>query len=167
MTGAPVAELVAVLTARGIELQAEGGRLRFRPRAAMTPDLAERVKRHKPELLAMLTGDSCSLQQLPQPDCGQGGTHADKEWRRFLAECRPWPDGRGWYDPAEVGRLDRLTAPKRPPRLQNGTLANTSPPGGASGGDEATEPEETAVERAARYRAAWERRGYPPGVRPA
>jgi hypothetical protein len=26
-------------------------------------------------------------------------THADREIRRFLSVCRPWPDGRGWYDP--------------------------------------------------------------------
>ncbi|HQA44934.1 MAG TPA: hypothetical protein PLM77_11130 [Phycisphaerae bacterium] len=163
----PAAVLMGELAARGIELQAEGGKLRFRPRAAMTPDLAERVKRHKPELLAMLTGDSCSLQQLPQPDCGQGGTHADKEWRRFIAECRPWPDGRGWYDRAEMRKYERLTAPNAPPRLQNGPLANAGRAGGVSGGDEATEPEETAVERAARYREAWKTEGYPPGVRPA
>ncbi len=97
----PVDELVGVLTARGIELRAEGGRLRFRPRAAMTPDLAERVKRHKPELLAMLAGG-------PEPVADdRPETHADREWRRFLAVARPWPDGRGWYDPRELERFRR------------------------------------------------------------
>lgn len=145
MTGAPVAELVAVLTARGIELQAEGGRLRFRPREAMTPDLAERVKRHKPELLAMLAGG-------PEPVADdRPETHADREWRRFLAVAQPWPEGRGWYDPRELERFRRLTErpAARPATAQPHAL------------------EETAVERAARYRAAWEREGYPPGVRPA
>jgi hypothetical protein len=46
--------LLAELAGRGIQLQAHGDRLRFRPQAAMTPDLAEQLKRHKAELLAVL-----------------------------------------------------------------------------------------------------------------
>ena len=49
------AALLVDLIGRGIELRAEGGRLRFRPVAAMTPELAERVKAHKGELLDLLT----------------------------------------------------------------------------------------------------------------
>lgn len=102
MPGAAVAGLLAELTARGIELQAEGGRLRFKPAAAMTPDLAERVQACKPELLSVLAGS-------PKPPAGgQLETHADREWRRFLAVCRPRPDGCGWYDPAASGILAAL-----------------------------------------------------------
>jgi len=102
MPGAAVVELLAELAARGIELQAVSGRLRFRPAAAMTPDLARRVEACKPELLALLTGS-------PEPPAGrQLENHADREWRRFLAVCRPWPDGRGWYDLAAAGILAAL-----------------------------------------------------------
>ena len=32
---------------RGITLQARAGKVRFRPRSAMTPDLAEQIKAHR------------------------------------------------------------------------------------------------------------------------
>lgn len=44
------------LTRRGIELQAQGDRLRFRPRSAMTPELVECVNAHKLALLTVLDG---------------------------------------------------------------------------------------------------------------
>jgi hypothetical protein len=56
MTPSPVGVLLADLAARDIELQARGGRLRFRPQSAVTPDLAERLKVFKPQLLAILQG---------------------------------------------------------------------------------------------------------------
>ncbi len=87
------ADLLADLTGRGIELRAEGGRLRFRPVAAMTPELAERVKAHKGELLALLNPSS-----MAEPS----ETHADREIRRFLRVAVPRPDGRGWYDPGSL-----------------------------------------------------------------
>jgi NADPH-dependent ferric siderophore reductase len=48
------AALLAELIARGIELQAHGDRLRFRPQKAMTGNLVARDKAHKPALLALL-----------------------------------------------------------------------------------------------------------------
>jgi hypothetical protein len=39
---------------RGIELEAAGDRIRFRPKAAVTSDLAASLQRHKPELLELL-----------------------------------------------------------------------------------------------------------------
>jgi hypothetical protein len=52
------AALLAELTARNIELQAHGDRLRFRPQRAMTPDLLARVAAQKPGLLALLAEDA-------------------------------------------------------------------------------------------------------------
>ena len=40
-TPLPVSLLLVELARRGIELRADGDRLRYRPRSAMTPDLAE------------------------------------------------------------------------------------------------------------------------------
>lgn len=48
------AALLAELTALGIELQAHGDRLRFRPQSAMTAELVARARVHKPVLLALL-----------------------------------------------------------------------------------------------------------------
>ena len=38
----------------GIRIEAQGDRLRYSPRSAVTPDLARRMKAHKGELLAIL-----------------------------------------------------------------------------------------------------------------
>lgn len=54
--GASAAALLTALVRRGIELQARGDRLRYRPRSALTPGLVERIRAHKPELLALLRG---------------------------------------------------------------------------------------------------------------
>lgn len=51
----PASALLADLARRGIELRVDGGRLRFRPKSAMTAQLAERVRERKAELTAMLT----------------------------------------------------------------------------------------------------------------
>jgi hypothetical protein len=51
----PAEVLLAELSARGIELQARGDRLRFGPREAATPDLVQQLKIHKAELLALLS----------------------------------------------------------------------------------------------------------------
>ncbi len=55
---APIVELLTELDRRGVELRACGEKLRYRPRSALTPELAQRVKAYKPELLAMLAGGS-------------------------------------------------------------------------------------------------------------
>lgn len=52
-----VDELLGELDARGIEIGIEGGRLWYRPRSAVTPDLAERMKAGKVGLLAALCGE--------------------------------------------------------------------------------------------------------------
>lgn len=90
-------ELMAELTSRGVRLSVRGDRLQYdAPAGVMTPDLTARLKRHKHELLALLTAKT-----VPAAGGGQPESHADRETRRFLAVCRPWPDGRGWYDPAQ------------------------------------------------------------------
>mgnify|MGYP007059395335 FL=1 len=80
--------LINDLTQYGITLEAAGDRIRFQPKEAMTPVLANRVKTLKPELLAIL---------------GQGATatnRIDAEFDRFLRVAVARPDGHGWYDPA-------------------------------------------------------------------
>ena len=48
------AALVDELRRRGVELRAEGDRLRYRPVSAVTPEDVEALRRHKSELLAIL-----------------------------------------------------------------------------------------------------------------
>jgi hypothetical protein len=46
--------LLAELRGRGVEVVAEGELLRFRPRAAVTLELLDRLRAHKPSLLKLL-----------------------------------------------------------------------------------------------------------------
>ena len=52
------ADLMTDLARLGIRIEAHGDRLRYSPRSAVTPDLTARMKAHKPELLAILRGDT-------------------------------------------------------------------------------------------------------------
>lgn len=45
------AQLLAELTQLGVRVEAHGGRLRYSPKSAVTPDLIDRMKAHKTELL--------------------------------------------------------------------------------------------------------------------
>ena len=54
MSSRIAANLLAELCLRGIEVLAEGDRLRYRPRSKMTPELTERVRRHKGDLIAII-----------------------------------------------------------------------------------------------------------------
>lgn len=146
-------ELLADLTAHGVRLAARDGRLAYdAPAGMMTPERLGLLRACKPELLVLLGGTpepeppTDERPESPWPPESDG--YADQEWRRFIAVARPWPDGRGWYDPREHERFRRLM--ERP----------TARPGTA----QAPALEETAVERAARCRAAWGREGYPAGV---
>ena len=57
------AELVDTLRKRGVELWAEGGRLRFRaPHGALTPELKERLRDAKAEVLALLAEAEARLE---------------------------------------------------------------------------------------------------------
>ena len=47
--------LVAELRTRGVELIPAGDRIRFRPASAVPPELVERLRAHKAEVLAILT----------------------------------------------------------------------------------------------------------------
>ena len=49
-----LASLITNLERLGIRLEAEGDRLRYFPRSALTPDLLDGLKAHKAELLPML-----------------------------------------------------------------------------------------------------------------
>ena len=47
-------DIIQDLRRRGVELQAAGDRLRFRPAGAIPPDLLERLREHKAEIIAAL-----------------------------------------------------------------------------------------------------------------
>jgi hypothetical protein len=87
MTPNPLEMLLADLAAHGVELQAHGDRLRFHPRATVTPALAERLKLHKAELLAILqeaAGHAAEAVALIRGTRGRG----DDDLAEDLAEAR-------------------------------------------------------------------------------
>jgi hypothetical protein len=93
MTTNPHDEAAALLTElakRGIELRAHDGKLRYRPRSAMTGALARRLMVHKAIVLAVLNH---------RPDPGRIYS-VEAEIERFEAACVRSPTG-GWVDPAE------------------------------------------------------------------
>jgi len=59
-------ELLAELRKCSVELVATGGQLRYRPREAVTPQLLDQIKKHKPELLKLLESEQCNVQEATQ-----------------------------------------------------------------------------------------------------
>jgi len=90
-----VLDLLAELDALGIRLEANGDRLRFQPREAVTVDLAARMKTHKAELLALLAKRETLSRRIAEQ----------------LAALVPYrtPEGRpGWVNPRCQRELERL-----------------------------------------------------------
>ena len=91
--------LLAELTRRGVELWAEGERLRYRaPRGAMAPELFETLRAHKAALLEV-------LRDVPRGPCYACG-HRDW-WRR---PGGPWTCA--VCHPPAVAPVERVTWPE-------------------------------------------------------
>lgn len=82
-----VARLMTDLTRLGIRIEAHGDRLRYSPRSAMTPDLADRLKAHKAELLSILRGGDESPDESPKVDL----TDAAELWQAIVDELADDP----------------------------------------------------------------------------
>ena len=81
-------ELLSELRRRGLELQVRGDRLRYRPRSALTPDLAQRVQAHKVELLALLA--ATEVQEGVGQTAGSGDIHFTEDPVEFCDVCAGW-----------------------------------------------------------------------------
>jgi len=101
-------ELLADLTRLGVQVVAHGDHLRYRPQSLVTPELAARLKTHKPELLAILrpavapdvattttapseaiAWEECIDPPVPCPECG-GLVFWRAPWHdRRCAACDP------------------------------------------------------------------------------
>jgi hypothetical protein len=97
-------ELLAELARQGITLVADGGRLRFHPRAAMTPELAERLKSRKAEVLEVVNNPWPANHTEPEPCPQCGGWEL---WQSILTgrwrcmTCDPPEKARAWLAKAE------------------------------------------------------------------
>ena len=81
------AELMVDLIRLGIRLEAHGDRLRYHPRSAMTPDLAERLRTHKAELLVILRP------KAPEVDAPNGVKNV-----HFSSERHDWETPQDLFD---------------------------------------------------------------------
>jgi hypothetical protein len=78
-------QLMADLNRRGIRLKARGDRLRYSPKSAVPPDMMERLKAHKGELLAAL-GDN-DIPRFVIPLMAPDGLGPDG----WPIDAIPWP----------------------------------------------------------------------------
>ena len=104
------AQLMTDLARLGIRIEAHGDRLRYSPRSAVTPDLADRMKAHKGELLAILRRDpeapavaptECELPQQPDTSDFISANdwyweHIDEADRERLLGPHNWPSPCAW-----------------------------------------------------------------------
>ncbi len=179
------ADLLAELNHRGVELRAEGTRLRFRPSVVMPPELLASLREHKAELLAMFGGgeddalpsvvptkpppvmrylgfvgvDKTCFQKNAEAECDDplAETHADREVRRFLQVCKPWPDGRGWFDPGSCwlpGVRDHFDAMKRTNPIGSASVSDSGLDPGRPGALDALSKAQLARYQEARQRLA-------------
>ena len=115
-------DVLEALFSMGITIEAHEGRLRYRPRSAMTPDILEAVKSCKAELLEILESDSLlpgsggseSRQYAVTPDAASGAraapadeyttsmSRADREFLRFESVAVAYADGSGLFDPTQA-----------------------------------------------------------------
>jgi hypothetical protein len=79
-------ELLDTLSASGVRLWAEGGKLKLdAPRGAVTPELKERLAAHKPALLAALTAHTSE-------DFDEPGARPGRELMAEQVGCGECPD---------------------------------------------------------------------------
>jgi len=100
-----LADLLLDLERAGVqELIPDGDRLRYRPRSALTPDLADRLKTHKPDLLAVLQPAETPGVAVSTPAAGIRAEAAVRpiRWEDCIDPSEPCPNCGGlmfWWNP--------------------------------------------------------------------
>lgn len=106
------ATLLSDLTARGVEFQANGDNLRFRPMDRLTPDEVEAVRRHKVVILKLLRSEGREAPPIIKPWPIVEGTEHFSIW--VEDEAGPWPEfiPGVHYDFRQPSRLHGLCVPR-------------------------------------------------------
>jgi hypothetical protein len=138
----PVAELQAVLQARGIAMEVEGADLKVRGRpGALTPELRTAIQTHKQVLLAALTGFAPLDRAIIRSTAAR---HTSEQIQDRLAHAREMaaqqPASPLWHQAVqdwlviarEQARLDASRPPDAPPIP---VTRVTELPGATAGGD--------------------------------
>lgn len=121
-----LAELLLDLERAGIqEVRADGGRLLYRPRSAMTPVLTERLKAHKVDLLVALSPMAMGTTPRPAADDPLAGWVRRQDYRGRWGWERPGlAEADRWW-----ARWDYDALPT-PPMADGNRLAHQEPHGG-------------------------------------
>lgn len=98
------AELLSDLISRGVEIQAHGAKLRFRPTDRLTATDLDRIRQHKPALLALLRAEgrvhpASDVRPLGRCDCCGSDDVADiaiHDGQSRRRECRRCERFLGW-----------------------------------------------------------------------
>lgn len=100
------AELLNELSRRGVDVEARGDRLRYRPRSVVSPELAARIRSHKAELLSILTVERPAAASSPPIESGFRFT---SEIMDFGDICAGWSPA-GWAKELrrKAGRCDEI-----------------------------------------------------------
>jgi hypothetical protein len=96
-----ITTILADVARRGIELQARAGKVRFRPRSAMTPELARRIKAHRSALLALLSDTTPAVNAATESDDTESGVLS------VLSVSERETTGRGLWSEDELAMLAR------------------------------------------------------------
>ena len=77
---------LAAIRAAGIKLSADGGGIRAEPRSALTPDLRARIRAEREGILAILRGESRTIQAPSKSQPGSSALHEFLEERAAILE---------------------------------------------------------------------------------
>ncbi len=104
------AELLSEMVSRGVEFQAHGDMLRFRPADALRPADVDNIRRHKRQLLALLRAEGLAYRHpaadpRPLEGCDRCGAtnyidvvvHNGQSLRRDCACCHRFLGWPRWY----------------------------------------------------------------------
>ena len=118
----PADHLLADLTRLGIKVVVHGDRLRYRPRSALTPDLAARLRTHKANLLAILrlfVGPDAATAASVGPVADEPDPEAI-QWEDCIDPPPPCPGCGGlifWWNPSGGRRCKACDPPTAAIRL--------------------------------------------------
>ena len=108
------ATILRDLQALGITLRAQGDKLRFHPRDAMTPELLAGIRDHKQDLLRLLT------EPTPAPGCGSpGGDDHDTQALGCVGSTDAGPDETSCHEQQPPNHQPPLGGFFNPPSTPN------------------------------------------------
>ena len=121
----PTEELLADLAGLGIEVVAQGDRLRYRPQDALTPEMIGRLKIHKAALLAILGASGGPGERFKDntPVAGSGSVAGSVvEWEDCVEPPEPCSSCGGisfWWNPLGDRRCMTCKPPATARKLRN------------------------------------------------